>query len=105
MVVLLLSPFVPHIAEELWHTLAKRVSTIQTEWPEYDPVTTTEEEMLVVIQVNGKLRDRMSVPVSLGEEDLKQAALNRERIRTFTEGKQIKKTIVVPRKLVNVVCG
>jgi len=105
MTVILLSPFVPHIAEELWHTLGREKSIIQTEWPEYDSVATSEEEMLVVIQVNGKLRDRMSVPVSFGEEDLKQGALDRARVRIFTEGKQVKKIVVVPGKLVNVVCG
>ncbi len=105
MTVILLSPFVPHIAEELWQALGKRESIIQTIWPEYDAGATAEEEMLVVIQVNGKLRDRMSVPVSFGEEDLKEAALSQERVRTFTQGKQVKKVIVVPKKLVNVVCG
>ncbi len=105
MVVLTLSPFVPHIAEELWRALGYKESIIKTVWPEYDPVAVAEEEMLVVIQVNGKLRDRMRVPVSLGEEDLKQAALGRERVRAFIEGKEIKRVIVVPKKLVNVVCG
>jgi len=103
--VILLSPFIPHITEELWHTLGKRESVMQTKWPEYDPGATAEEEMLVVIQINGKLRDRMSVPVLFGDEDLKQAALSRERVQTFTEGKKIRKVIVVPKKLVNVVCG
>jgi leucyl-tRNA synthetase len=103
--VILLSPFIPHITEELWHTLGKRESVMQTKWPEYDPGATAEEEMLVVIQVNGKLRDHMNVPVLFGDEDLKQAALSRERVQTFTEGKRIRKVIVVPKKLVNVVCG
>jgi leucyl-tRNA synthetase len=103
--VILLSPFIPHITEELWHTLGKQESVMQTKWPEYDPGATAEEEMLVVIQVNGKLRDRMSVPVLFGDDDLKQVALSRERVQTFTEGKKIRKVIVVPKKLVNVVCG
>ncbi len=105
MTVLTLSPFVPHVAEELWRALGKRESVVQTPWPEFDPDATAEEEILVVIQVNGKLRDRMSVPASLEEEDLKQAALDRDRIRAFTAGKQIKNVIIVPKKLVNVVCG
>ncbi len=105
MTVLLLSPFVPHIAEEFWHILRKTESILLSEWPENDSSATAEEETLVVIQVNGKLRDRMTVPVSHGEEDLKDAALSRERIRALTMGKRIEKVIVVPNKLVNVVCG
>jgi leucyl-tRNA synthetase len=101
----LLSPFVPHIAEELWRTLGKTESMVQTPWPEFDPAATVEEMILVVIQVNGKLRDRMSVPISLGEEDVKEAALSRDRVRGSTGGKQIKRVIVIPGKLVNVVCG
>ncbi len=102
--ILALSPFVPHIAEELWRAIGKKESISKTTWPEYDPVATTDAEMLVVIQVNGKLRDRMSVPFSYGEDELKQAALGRERVRTFTAGKKVKRVVVVPRKLVNIVC-
>jgi leucyl-tRNA synthetase len=105
MTVLTLSPFVPHIAEELWRTLGRKDSIIRMAWPQYDPVATADEEMLVVIQINGKFRDRMTVSASLGEEEVKQAALSRERVLNFTEGKQIKKTIVVQKKLINVVCG
>jgi leucyl-tRNA synthetase len=105
MSVVLLSPFVPHIAEELWHTLGCRESVLLTEWPEYDSAATVEEEVLIVIQVNGKLRDRMSVPVSMEDEDLKKNALSRPRIQTFTQEKQVRKVIVVPRKLINIVCG
>jgi leucyl-tRNA synthetase len=103
--VLLLSPFVPHITEELWHTLGKRESVIQTAWPEHDPRATAEQEILVVIQINGKLRDRMRVSASFGDVDVKKAALKRERVRSLIAGKPIKKVIVVPKKLVNVVCG
>jgi leucyl-tRNA synthetase len=105
MSIVLLSPFVPHIAEELWHALGNRKSVLLTEWPEYDTVATAEEQVLIVIQVNGKLRDRMSVPVSTEKEDLTNMALERARIRSFTAEKQIRKVVVVPRKLVNVVCG
>ena len=104
MTVLLISPFVPHIAEELWRSMGKRESTILTPWPGYDLAATAEEEVTIVVQVNGKLRDRMNVPASWSEEDLKKAALDRERVRTFTDGRRIKKVIVVPQKLVNVVC-
>jgi leucyl-tRNA synthetase len=103
-VVVLLSPFVPHFAEELWGALGSRDSIIRTQWPEYDPEAVLEEEILIVIQVNGKLRDRMTIPISYGEEEVKTWALKSERIRKLVEGKEIKRVILVPKKLVNIVC-
>jgi leucyl-tRNA synthetase len=102
--VVLLSPFVPHFAEELWEALGNRESIIKTRWPEYDPEGVLDEEILIVIQVNGRLRDRMTIPVSYGEEEVKGWALKSERIRKLVEGKEIKRVILVPRKLVNIVC-
>jgi leucyl-tRNA synthetase len=103
-VVVLLSPFVPHLAEELWEALGNRESIIKTPWPEYDPEAVLEEEILIVIQVNGRLRDRMTIPVSFGEEEVKAWALKSERIRRLLEDKEIKRVILVPKKLVNIVC-
>jgi leucyl-tRNA synthetase len=103
-VVILLSPFVPHFAEELWETLGNPESVIKTPWPDYDPAAVLEEEILIVIQVNGRLRDRMTLPASYGEEEVKAWALKSERIRKLVEGKEIKRVILVPRKLVNIVC-
>jgi leucyl-tRNA synthetase len=103
-VAILLSPFVPHFAEELWEALGNRESIIKTRWPEYDAEAVLEEEVLIVIQVNGRLRDRMTLPVSYGEEEVKTWALKSERIRKLVEGKEIKRVILVPKKLVNIVC-
>ncbi len=103
-VVVLLSPFVPHFAEELWEALGNRESIVKTRWPAYDPEGVLEEEILIVIQVNGKLRDRITLPVSYGEEEVKAWALKSERIRKLVEGKEIKRVILVPKKLVNIVC-
>jgi leucyl-tRNA synthetase len=103
-VVVLLSPFVPHFAEELWEALGNRDSIIKTRWPEYDPEAVLEEEILIVIQVNGRLRDRMTIPVSYGEEEVKAWAFKSDRIRKLVEGKEIKRVILVPKKLVNIVC-
>ena len=102
--VLLLSPFVPHFAEELWEALGNRTSIITRSWPEYDPQAVQEDDILIVIQVNGKLRDRMTIPASYGEEDVKAWALKSDKIRKLTEGKGIKRVILVPKKLVNIVC-
>jgi leucyl-tRNA synthetase len=103
-VALLLSPFVPHFAEEIWEALGKRESIVKNEWPGYDREAILEEEILIVIQVNGKLRDRINIPVSLKEEEVKAWALKTERIRRLIEGKEIKRVILVPKKLVNIVC-
>jgi len=103
-IVVLLSPFVPHFAEELWETLGNRASIIKTRWPDYDPEAVLEDEILIVIQVNGRLRDRMTIPASYGEEEVKAWALKSERIRKLVEGKEIKRVILVPKKLVNIVC-
>ena len=103
-VVLLLSPFVPHFSEELWKVLGHQESIIRTPWPDYDREAIVEEEVLIVIQVNGKLRDRMTLPASYGEEEVKAWALKSERIQRLLEGKQIRRVILVPRKLVNIVC-
>ncbi len=103
-VVILLSPFVPHFAEELWEVLGNKESVIKTPWPLYDQEAVLEEEILIVIQVNGKLRDRMTIPASYGEEEVKVWALKSERIQKLVEGKEIKRVILVPKKLVNIVC-
>jgi len=84
--------------------LGNRESIIKTRWPDYDPGAVLEDEVLIVIQVNGKLRDRMTIPVSYGEEEVKTWALKSERIRKLVEGKEIKRVILVPKKLVNIVC-
>jgi leucyl-tRNA synthetase len=102
--VVLLSPFVPHFSEELWKDLGNRESIIKTSWPNYDREAILEEEILIVIQVNGKLRDRMTIPASYGEGEVKAWALKSERIQKLIEGKAIKRVILVPKKLVNIVC-
>jgi leucyl-tRNA synthetase len=104
-VVILLSPFVPHFAEELWRVLGNRESIIKNGWPDYDREAVLEDEILIVIQVNGKLRDRMTIPASYGEEEVKVWALKSEKIQKLTEGKEIKRVILVPQKLVNIVCS
>ncbi len=103
--ILLLSPFVPHVAEELWEALGRNESIIKTPWPDYDRDAIVEEEVLVVIQVNGKVRDRVTVPSSMGEEEIKGVALERERIRRLIHDKAVQRVIVVPNKLINIVCA
>ncbi len=104
-VILLLSPFVPHIAEELWEAMGKGESIMKTPWPDYDREAIVEEEVLIVIQVNGKVRDRVTVPSSMGEEEIKGVTLEREKVRRHIQEKAVKRVILVPRKLINIVCA
>jgi leucyl-tRNA synthetase len=100
---LLLSPFTPHIAEELWRQLGHTDSILRQPWPSYDPELTQEDAITVVIQVNGRVRSRLTAPASMAEDDLRAAALRHERIQEWIAGKAIRKVIVVPQKLVNIV--
>ncbi len=103
--VLLLSPFVPHIAEELWEAMGKEGSIIKVPWPEYDQEAIVEEEIVIVVQVNGRLRDRLLVPASAEKSEIQTMALASPKVKKHIGGKEVKKTIFVPQKLVNIVCA
>jgi len=99
----MLAPVCPHIAEELWCYQGKSYSIHNQSWPAVDEAATKEEMITLVLQVNGKVRDRLEVPVGISEADAKTAALGNEAVQKFLEGRQPKKVIVVPGRLVNVV--
>ncbi len=101
--VLLLSPFAPHIAEELWEKLGKQPSILNAPWPEWDEQALKVEEILIVIQVNGRLRGRINVPADSTEDEIREAALADERIQKYIAGKEVKKVVVVPKRLANIV--
>jgi leucyl-tRNA synthetase len=101
--VILLSPFVPHVAEELWEALGREPGMVRLKWPSFDPALLVQEEILIVVQVNGKKRGEVTVPVDLPEEEIKAAALGYPNVKRFLEGKTLRKVILVPGKLVNVV--
>ena len=101
--VTLLFPFVPHIAEELWEMLGKDARSLGKEWPRYSPRYVEEDTVLVVVQVNGKLRDRCEVDRDMDQEQLKEIVFNLDNVKRHLEGKTVVKTIVVPNKLVNIV--
>jgi leucyl-tRNA synthetase len=98
----LIQPYAPHVAEELWERLGHSRLWEQP-WPQADPKLLERETFELVVQVNGKVRDRFEVPVELSEEELVQQALASPRVQAHLDGKQVRKTVVVPRKLVNVV--
>jgi leucyl-tRNA synthetase len=101
--VLLLAPFAPYLAHELWETLGEKGSLLKAAWPKYDPALAKEDELEIPVQVNGKLRAVVVVPAGASEEIILEAALADAKIRAAIAGKQIVKKIVVPGKLVNIV--
>ncbi|MBN1277298.1 MAG: leucine--tRNA ligase [Deltaproteobacteria bacterium] len=101
--VILLSPVVPHITEELWQVLGYKDSLLKVEWPHYREESLHEEERLVVIQVNGKVRSKIVVPSSLNEKEIEILALEDERIKQVIGDKAVAKVIVVQKKLANIV--
>jgi len=103
--VLLLSPYAPHLGEELWQTLGHKESLAYQPWPEWDEELTKEELVTVVIQINGKVRSRMEIPAGTGEEEMISQALENERIKELLAGLTVRKTIAVPDKIVNLVAG
>jgi leucyl-tRNA synthetase len=100
---LLLAPIVPHFAEELWQALGGRQSVLETGWPSFRRDALQQDELVIVVQVNGKLRSRLSVAAGTDDATLKALALADERTRRFIEDKPVRKVIVVQNKLVNIV--
>src|SRR5690606_441285 len=103
--VILLAPFAPHLAEELWHAMGHASSVHEQSWPSYDPAMLVEEEVEMAVQINGRVRDKLVVPVTADRETVEQLALNQERIKNHLSGKTVRKVIVVPKKLVNIVAN
>src|SRR5262249_7079315 len=101
--VLILSPFAPHLAEELWHTLGHPKTLAYEEWPKYDPALTKADEIEVPVQINGKVRSKLTVPADITDDALREAALQDPRVVEAISGKTVSKVIVVPKKLVNIV--
>ncbi len=99
----LIAPVVPHIAEEIWSRLGKPYSIHQQTWPVADPALAAEDQLEIVLQVNGKVRDKITVAVDIDDLTLQNLALDNERIRSFIGPKTIRKVIVVSGKLVNIV--
>ena len=103
---LMLAPIAPHITEELWQKIKPGSRSIhQQEWPEYDENLIAEDSVTLVVQVNGKVRYRLEMPAGTDKIETERLALASPKIQTYTEGKQISKVIVVPERLVNIVCS
>jgi leucyl-tRNA synthetase len=102
-IVLLLSPIVPHFAEELWNALGNKSSILLASWPTYREDALEKDGLIIVVQVNGKLRSRFSVDINADDESIKEMALTDQKVKKFIDGKSIKRVIVVKNKLVNIV--
>ncbi|MCL6580969.1 MAG: leucine--tRNA ligase [Firmicutes bacterium] len=101
--VLVLAPFAPHITEELWKVLGHTLSVHEERWPAWDEALVRAEEVEVAVQVNGKLRDRVTVPAGTDEAGLEEVALASERVRKLLEGRKVVRVVAVPDRLVNIV--
>jgi leucyl-tRNA synthetase len=102
-VALLLSPIVPHFAEELWEVLGHNTSVLLAPWPEYREDALIDDDLLVVVQVNGKLRSKFNINADADDDTIRERALSDANVGKFIEGRQVKKVIIVKKKLVNIV--
>jgi leucyl-tRNA synthetase len=101
--ILLLSPFAPHIAEELWQILGKTKSLAYEPWPVYDKAKCIESIVEVVLQINGKIRSKISIPMNTQNVELEKLALEDTNVKRYIDGKRIIKKVIIPNKLVNIV--
>ena len=99
----LVAPMVPHLSEEAWHLLEKEGFVAEASWPEFDPALTVEDEITIAVQVNGKLRDTLTVARDMPKDEAEKLALASEKVIKMLEGRSPKKVIVVPNRLVNIV--
>ncbi|RMF94919.1 MAG: leucine--tRNA ligase [Candidatus Schekmanbacteria bacterium] len=98
-------PIAPHVCEELWQLLGEKETLLNTPWPNYDSSLLEEEEITLVIQINGKVRSRINVPADADEEKIKELAFQNDKVKEYTNSKKIIKTIIVPKRLINIVVG
>ena len=102
-IVTILAPFTPHIGEELWTMIGKEGSVFNISWPAYDESALVQDEVEVIVQVNGKLRAKVSMDANISREDMEKVAMEDEKVKAAIEGKNVVKVIAVPKKLVNIV--
>ena len=102
-IITILAPFTPHIGEELWTMIGKEGSVFNISWPAYDESALVQDEVEVIVQVNGKLRAKVSMDANISREDMEKVAMEDEKVKAAIEGKNVVKVIAVPKKLVNIV--
>ena len=99
----LLSPICPHVAEEMWHDLGHNESIAKSSWPKYDEAKIVDNVVVYAVSVNGKLRDKIEIEADASKEDVEKKALESQKVKNYTDGHEIVKIIVVPKKIVNIV--
>ncbi|MCI6739048.1 MAG: leucine--tRNA ligase [Intestinibacter sp.] len=102
-IITILAPFTPHMGEELWEMIGKEGSIFDISWPEYDEKALVKDEIEIVVQVNGKVRAKLSIDADMSKEDMEKAALENEKVKASIDGKNVVKVVAVPKKLVNIV--
>jgi leucyl-tRNA synthetase len=102
-VIVAASPMVPHISEELWKMLGHEKLLLETPWPKWDDKALKADEILIVVQINGKLRSKITVPADATDKELEEISLKDTKIRDLIAGNQVRKVVVVPKKLINIV--
>jgi leucyl-tRNA synthetase len=98
----LLSPFAPHLCEELWNVIGNKESILLEKWPEADPSLIKEEKVTLIVQVDGKVRERIEVEIDTSKEDAEKIVLENETVKKWVEGKEIKEVFFVENKLINI---
>ena len=101
--IIMLAPFVPHVTEEMWEHLGFEGSVHQQSWPEYDESALVKDSVEIVVQINGKLKEKINIPGDLSREEMEKIAMEDEKVKGLTEGKNVVKVIAVPGKLLNIV--
>ena len=99
----LLSPICPHVCEEMWQELGHNESIAKSAWPKYDDTKTVDNVVVYAVSVNGKLRDKIEASLDASKEEIEKMALDSQKVKNFTDGHEIVKIIVVPKKIVNIV--
>ncbi len=102
-ITVVVAPFAPHIGEELWQMIGNEGSVFNITWPKYDESALSKDEIEVIVQVNGKLRCKLSLPSNISKEEMEKIAIENEKIKEHIEGKNVVKIIAVPKKLINIV--
>ena len=103
MFIQILSPFAPHIAEEIWHDLGETESINKSKWPRWDEEKIIDEEIKIMIQVNGKIRSEINVPVDISEEKIKEMVQQDLNVIPWVVNKEIKRIIYIPGRVINIV--
>jgi leucyl-tRNA synthetase len=101
----LVAPFAPHLGDELWEAMGKKGFVLEQQWPSWDDALTAFEQVTIVVQINGRLRGEFTVAPGASEGDLRKAAFEVPNVKPYVQGKTVRKVIVVPEKLVNIVVG